>query len=374
MKFYLIAGEPSGDLHAANLVVALKKTFPDANFRGYGGEKMAQAGVTLVRHYAEMAFMGFVEVLRNLPTILRILSECKKDLAAYQPDALILVDYPGFNMRIAKFAKQKLGLKVFYYISPKVWAWNQKRALALKRDTDALFSILPFEIPFFAAYQFERVYYVGNPLFDAIQNYQAQEHEQPTLLAQTQKPIIALLPGSRKQEITLLLPEMVKVKAAFPDYEFVVAGVEHLPKKLYLPAQEGQIPILYGHTYALLQAAKAAVVASGTATLETALFQVPQVVVYKVNPLTYHIGKHLIRVPFISLVNLIAEKKVVSELIQKECNPLRIEAELARVLHQDRAQILADYQALRQKMQTEGVSLRTAHYISAFLKESDKSS
>ncbi|WP_245574496.1 lipid-A-disaccharide synthase [Hugenholtzia roseola] len=372
MKFYLIAGEASGDLHAANLVAALKTQFPTATFRGYGGEKMQQAGVTLVRHYAQMAFMGFVEVLRNLPTILSILSECKKDLRAFQPDALILVDYPGFNMRIAKFAKQKLGLKVFYYILPKVWAWNQKRALALKRDTDALFSILPFEIPFFAQYQVEHLYYVGNPLFDAIQN-QAQK-KPPAHLTQIEKPIIALLPGSRKQEVRLLLPQMLKITEAFPDYQFIIAGVIDLPTELYYPALDAGIPILYGNTYHLLQVAKAAVVASGTATLETALFDVPQVVVYQVNPLTYHIGKHLIRVPFISLVNLIAEKKVVSELIQKECNPLRIKAELARVLHQDRAQILADYRALRQKMQTEEVSLRTAHYISTFLKESDKKS
>jgi lipid-A-disaccharide synthase len=368
MKFYVLAGEPSGDLHGANLVKALRTHFPDSQFVGYGGEKMQSAGVELRRDYKQMAFMGLTEVLLNLPTILRILAEAKRDIRQSRPDAVILIDYPSFNMRVAKFAKKE-GIPVFYYISPKLWAWNRRRAVVLKKNVDALFSILPFEVEFFKQYQFEQVYYVGNPLFDAIAEFRTTPRmafcERHGI--SSEKPILALLPGSRKQELLRLLPEMVQLREQFTDYQLVVAGVSHLPQELYEPAHKAQIPIIYEDTYSILHHAALAVVASGTATLETALFGVPQVVVYKTSWFTYEVGKRLIRVPFISLVNLIAGKEVVVELIQQHCSSQRISEELRRIETQTQAQIQTDYRQLRQQLETEGVSLRTAHIIKSLL-------
>ncbi|MBD1392984.1 lipid-A-disaccharide synthase [Mucilaginibacter glaciei] len=363
MKYYLVAGEASGDLHGANLMKALKELDGQAEFRYFGGDLMAAEGGTLVKHYADMAFMGFVEVVANLGTILKNLKLCKADIAAYQLDVLILIDFPGFNLKIAEFAKAK-GLLVCYYISPKVWAWNQKRVLKIKRIVDHLFCILPFEVEFYKSWGME-IDYVGNPLLDAVDAFKPDTNflRNNNL---TNKKIVALLPGSRKQEISRLLPDMLVVAEKFPRHQFVVAGAPSFHPDYYQQYLKDQtIPVIFGATYDLLYVAEAAVVASGTANLETALFNVPQVVIYKGNAITIGIARMLIKIRFISLVNLIMDKTVVKELIQQECNPAEIYSELNNLINNrhHREQMLTDYDLLDQKMGSPGASAKTAALI-----------
>lgn len=366
MKYYLVAGEASGDLHGANLMKALKDQDPEAEFRYFGGDKMKAEGGTLAKHYAEMAFMGFTEVVLNLRTIFRNLKTCKEDILAYSPDVLILIDFPGFNLKIAGFGKEK-GIKVCYYISPKVWAWNQKRVLKIKKVVDKMFCILPFEVDFYKGWGME-VAYVGNPLLDE----KASFIPDPDFRAQHQlneDNIIALLPGSRKQEIERLLPAMLSITGQFPDQQFVVAAAPGFPVVYYQQFIGAKnVKLVFGKTYDLLNVARAAVVASGTATLETALFHVPQVVVYKGGTISIAIARMLVKIRFISLVNLIMDRKVVTELIQEDCNTVNITDELLRLIDgPGRVKIMEDYKKLSVIMGEPGASARTASLISAYL-------
>ncbi|MFD2933363.1 lipid-A-disaccharide synthase [Spirosoma flavum] len=369
MNYYLIAGERSGDLHGANLIRAIRQydhttAQPEATFRAYGGEQMEAAGAVLVRHYREMAFMGFLEVAKNLGTIRRILRECQADLLAHRPDVLILIDYAGFNLRMARFAK-KNGIKVFYYISPKVWAWNQRRALKIKANVDKLFTILPFETEFFAKYEYD-VEYVGNPLLDALADFHPANAFSEKI-GLDERPVIALLPGSRRQEITSILPAMLSATRQFPGYQFVVGTVTNLPDTLYdsLLADYPNVLRVSDAAYDLLHVSTAALVTSGTATLETALLNIPQVVCYKTTGITYAIAKHLISVPFISLVNLIAGHEIVTELIQNDLTPDRITAELSVILPGGarRDVQLAGYADVQKKMGGPGASERAGRLM-----------
>lgn len=368
MKYYLIAGERSGDLHGSNLIKGIRENDQDAQFRGWGGDMMAAEGLELVTHYKDTAFMGFLEVILNLHKISGFLKKCKKDILEHQPDALVLIDYPGFNLRIASFAKAK-GLKVFYYISPKVWAWNQKRALKIKQNVDHMFVIFPFEVDFYKKFDF-KVDYVGNPLMDAIANFRPDPDFKQKNLLDVGKPVIALLPGSRRQEIIGMLDLMLTVQPHFPEHQFVIAGVRNLPSELYARYSDNQnVNIVYEAAYDLLSVAEAALVASGTATLETALFNVPEVVCYKTSGFSYAVAKRLIRVPFISLVNLIMEKEVVKELIQDEFSEKRIVEELAKILPggAGREIQLQDYVNLHRLVGGPGASGRTGNLIVKYL-------
>lgn len=367
MKYYLIAGEASGDLHGANLMRALKHHDPEADFRFWGGDKMLAQGGTLVKHYKDLAFMGFAEVVMNLRTILGNLSFCKQDILQYRPDVVILIDYPGFNLRIAKFLK-KQGIKVFYYISPQVWAWKEGRVKGIKKTVDKMFVILPFEEPFYQKWDY-KVEFVGHPLLDALEQRQTDH----TFLQRNQlgdKPLIALLPGSRKQEIERMLPILLSVMPHFPEYDFVVAGLNHIEPAFYQQAAKG-LPyrLVTDQTYDLLEHSQAALVTSGTATLETALLGTPQVVCYKGSPLSYLIAKQVIRVPYIALVNLIMDKKVLEELIQGQLNTQNLATELQRLLQPEVRQQMADtYQALRMRLGGPGASDRAAELMVAALK------
>jgi len=357
MKYYIISGEDSGDMHAANLVTEIKYIDENAEIRAWGGDKLQQQGVTIVKHIKELAFMGFSEVIVNLPTILKNISFCKKDLLAFSPDALILVDYPGFNFRIAEFAKQN-GIKVFYYISPQIWAWKKSRIKQIKKMVDKMFVILPFEKQYYQSNNFE-VDFVGHPLLDEI----AKDNFYFSL--QTTKPIIALLPGSRKQEISKILPQMLGVVNDFPDYQFVVATTNSIKEEFYKNIITNKNVLLTkNETYGLLKNAKAALVTSGTATLETALFGVPQVVCYKTNFFSYQIAKRLVKTNFISLVNIIMAKMVVKELIQNELNPYNLSASLSKILENtNRERIQMDYNALKIKLGVKGASNKVADLI-----------
>ncbi|GAB4017352.1 lipid-A-disaccharide synthase [Spirosoma koreense] len=370
MTYYLIAGERSGDLHGANLIRAIRQHDPEATCRAYGGEQMEAAGAAIVRHYRDMAFMGFWEVAKNLGTIRRIMRECQADLLANRPDVLILIDYAGFNLRMARFAKQH-GIRVFYYISPKVWAWNQRRALKIKASVDRLFTILPFETEFFAQYDY-KVEYVGNPLLDALADFRPDPAFRSTL-GGANRPIIALLPGSRRQEITSVLPAMLATTRQFPDYQFVVGTVSNLPADLYdqFLAAYPDILRVSDAAYDLLTCSVAALVTSGTATLETALLNVPQVVCYKTTGVTYAIAKHLIAVPFISLVNLIAGYEVVKELIQNDLTSDRITTALKAILPNGsgRDKLLAGYADVQEKMGEPGASERAGKRMVEILRE-----
>jgi len=368
MKYYIIAGEASGDLHGSNLIKELRKADPATEVRCWGGDLMAAAGGTLVKHYKDLAFMGFVEVLSNLRTIFRNLEFCRQDIRAYQPDALILVDYPGFNLRIAKWAHRQ-GLKVIFYISPQVWAWKENRVRAIKENVDKMLVILPFEKEFYRRWDYE-VEYVGHPLVEVIDSFRADvklssgsdSHSSGFQATATQlagsRPIIALLPGSRRQEILKKLPIMLAVAPLFPDHQFVVAKAPGLEDSFYdlLLKDHPNVSSVRNETYALLSQAKAAFVTSGTATLETALFGVPEVVCYKGSPLSYHIAKRLIKVKYISLVNLIMDKPVVKELIQDELTPENIKKELTRLLTDEtrKKQLAEDYRHLKEILSKGG--------------------
>jgi lipid-A-disaccharide synthase len=367
MKYYLVAGEASGDLHGANLMKALKQEDPDAQFRYYGGDRMLAEGGTLQKHYSEMAFMGFTEVLLNLRTILKNMKACKADVLAYRPDVLILIDFPGFNLKIADFAKQN-GINTAYYISPKVWAWNQKRVLKIKKTVDRMFCILPFEVDFYKGWGME-VDYVGNPLLDAIGQFIPNAGFKD-IYRLNDKPVIALLPGSRRQEIERLLPDMLSMTTDFPDHHFVVAAAPSFDEKYYQQfISSANVTLVFNQTYDLLNIASAAIVASGTATLETALFHVPQVVVYRGGAISVAIARMLVNIKYISLVNLIMDKKVVTELIQEDCNKAKITAELMAVLDGPKRQdMLLNYKELSSRMGKPGASERTAKLIIQYFK------
>ncbi len=363
MKYYIIAGEASGDLHASNLIKELKKISPESEFRGWGGDLMQAAGATIVKHIRELAFMGFAEVLLNLRTIFRNLDLCKKDITEWKPDVVILVDYPGFNLRIAKFLKQN-GIKVFYYISPQIWAWKESRVHTIKKVVDKMFVILPFEKDFYARFQME-VDYVGHPLLDAIEEF---KHAPKTERENSAKPVIALLPGSRKQEISTMLPLMIETAQHFPSYDFVIAGAPAMPPEFYASFSAGKIPVVYGKTYSILQNAHAALVTSGTATLETALLGVPEVVCYKGNAISFAIAKQIVKVKYISLVNLIMDKEVVKELIQQELTVSQMKTELSKLLEPgQRSLILREYDLLREKLGGRGASARTAQLMIKYI-------
>jgi lipid-A-disaccharide synthase len=369
MKYYIIAGEASGDMHASNLMHELNQLDVDAEYRCWGGDLMEAEGGEIVKHYRDLAFMGFAEVLMNIRTITRNISFCKKDIVNYKPDVLILVDYPGFNLRIAAFAKAQ-GIKVYYYISPQIWAWKKSRVHQIKRNIDKVFCILPFEQDFYAKYDYHADF-VGHPLLDELRKHHAKALEKSpeitNILARDSRPIIALLPGSRKQEITKMLPVMVSVTEAFPQYQFVVAGVKWQPEELYRSLMpKNPLPIVWGVTYALLQQSYAALVTSGTATLETALFNIPQVVLYQANSVSYVIAKQLIKdISYISLPNLIMDKLVVTELIQHECNQQRVIEELQKITIDEvsRNQMLDDYKKLVEILGNGNASLKTAKIV-----------
>ena len=367
MKYYIVAGEASGDLHGSNLMRELKKLDTKAEFRFFGGDLMQAQGGTLVKHYKHMAFMGFLEVLLNFRIILKNISFCRKDLLTYQPDVLILIDFPGFNLKIAEFAKKK-GIKVFYYISPKVWAWNQKRVLKIKKVVDKMFCILPFEVEFYKEWGMD-IDYVGNPLLDAVTAFHPHPDFKKDNNLENHK-IIALLPGSRKQELDFLLPAMIAVTADFPDYKFVIAGAPSFTIENYEEYLQGKsIPVIFNQTYDLLNVAEAAIVTSGTATLETALFKVPQIVLYKGGKISIGIARLLVKIKFISLVNLIVNRQIVKELIQEDCNPIKIKEELTEILStKGREEMLDNYKELHQRMGEAGASEKTAKLMYSYLR------
>jgi len=357
MRFYVIAGEASGDLHGANLIKALKTKSPESEFRAWGGDLMEAQGATIVKHYRDLAFMGFTEVLLNLRTIFRNIAFCKQDLLAHRPDALILIDYPGFNMRIAEFAKQN-GIKVFYYISPQIWAWKESRVHKLKKTVDHMMVILPFEKDFYAKHGME-VTFVGHPLLDVING------EETAAPIERKSDLIALLPGSRRQEIKRMLPIMLRMPALFPDHKFVIAGAPSIEPEFYHQIiSEADVQLVFGQTHELFKTAKAGLVTSGTATLEAALFGMPQVVCYKGGRISYLIARMLIKVKYISLVNLIADKEIVKELIQKDLSPTQLKHELSIILSPEGSvKMQADYLELRQLLGGPGASERTAGHV-----------
>ncbi len=365
MKYYIIAGEASGDLHASNLMKSLKKEETHTDFRFWGGDLMEKVGGTLVKHYRELAFMGFAEVFMNLRTILNNIKYCKQDILQYAPDAVILVDYPGFNLRIAEFAK-KHNITVHYYISPQIWAWKENRIKKIKRDIDHMYVILPFEKDFYENKHDFPVHFVGHPLLDAIADRKPLD---PVIFAKenklNDKPIIALLPGSRKQEISKMLSVMLKMVPKFPDHQFVIAGAPSQELSFYENIiAETDVAIVENKTYDLLSVSNAALVTSGTATLETALLKIPEVVCYKGNKISYQIGKRLVNVKFISLVNLILDKEVVTELIQDEFNEKNLEDELFKILdHKYREEMFDQYYELERKLGGKGASEKTAKLI-----------
>ena len=366
MKYYIIAGEASGDLHASNLVAEIKKKDKKAEFRGFGGDLMKAQGVDLVKHYRLMAYMGFVEVAVNLRKVLGNIAQCKKDLVDYQPDVVILVDYPGFNLRMAKFAHEK-GFKVIYYISPQIWAWKRRRVNKIRASVDKMLVILPFEEEFYKQYGVD-VTYVGNPLFDELAKFGTPNRSiflRRNSLGE-KREIIALLPGSRKQEVKRMLPVMLKMVPRFPDYQFVVAGVSSLDKVLYKQIM-GNTDAFFveNQTYELLQNSSAALVTSGTATLEAALFTVPEVVCYKATDFSYRLAKAMIKVKYISLVNLVMDRESVKELIQNDLNEDKLAVELEQLLHNGKRQrqLLEDYEELKDRLGNAGASEKAAEVI-----------
>lgn len=369
MKLYIIAGERSGDLHGSNLVKSLRNLNASLTLRGFGGDEMRISGVDIFVHYEQLAFMGFISLVTKAFTILKYIRLCKKDILHFQPDAIILIDYGGFNRGVARFAKKK-GIKVFYYIPPKVWAWYQDRAIELKRNVDRMFVILPFEKKFYKEKCDWDVDYVGNPVLDAIKSFKAD----PDFLAKNKvdrnKKIVALLPGSRKMELKLVVPLMADVVKKNPTYQFVVAAVSNLDEKLYGELQNiSNVKFVREAAYDLLSVADAAIVTSGTATLETGIFKVPQVVVYKMGAVEYQIVSRLVKVRFISLVNLIADKEVIKELIQDNAVPTILNNELSKLLMEGeyRDEMKRNYEILYNTLNSGSASENTANLILKYL-------
>ena len=379
MKYYLIVGEASGDLHASNLMKALKERDTEADFRFFGGDLMSAVGGTRVKHYKELAYMGFIPVLLHLRTIFRNMDLCKKDIQTWNPDVVILVDYPGFNLKIAEFVKKHTSIPIYYYISPKIWAWKEYRIKNIKRDVDELFSILPFEVPFFEGHQYP-IHYVGNPCVDAVDAFKrryTETFEEFTASHQLDsKPIIALLAGSRKQEIKDNLPLMLEASKDFTkDYQLVLAGAPSMDTSFYQPYLRKDVPvrIVFGQTYPLLSHAKAALVTSGTATLETALFKVPQVVCYYTacGKFVSWLRKKILKVKFISLVNLVADKEVVRELVADSMTTANVYSELSALLYDEncRSQMLAEYDRMIEILGPAGASRQAAERMLEQLKK-----
>ena len=373
-KIYIIAGEASGDLHGSNLLKEFIQQNNESNsplnlqFRFWGGDKMEEAiGQKPVKHFKELAFMGFVEVLANIRTILGNIAFCKKDIEAFQPDALLLIDYPGFNLRIAEWAKLK-GIKIYYYISPTVWAWKESRVYKIKKAVDHMFVILPFEKPFYDKFNYH-VDYVGHPLLDAIHQYRFIQKDRVQFIHENklnQDPIIAILPGSRKQEIRKKLPVMLEAVKDLTNYQIIVAGAPSLDHSFYQEfIKSNSVKIVHGKTYDLLSASEAAIVTSGTATLETALLDIPEVVCYKTSKISYSIAKRLVKIKFISLVNLIMDKEVVRELIQDDCTSETIKTELSYILEggKNRNRILNEYQEMKKILGEGGASKKVAQLM-----------
>ena len=371
MKYYIIAGEASGDLHGSNLMKALQKVDANAEFRFWGGDLMQNVSDKLVKHYRDLAFMGFLEVIKNLRTIFKNIAFCKQNILAYNPDVIIFIDYPGFNMRIAKWAKP-LGFKTHFYISPQIWAWKENRIKDIKRDVDKMYVILPFEKDFYEKKHNYPVEFVGHPLIDAISD--RTQKDEALFRARNRlndKPIIALLPGSRKQEITKMLSVMLSVVDDYPNYQFVIAGAPSQEYSFYEQyITNPNVNFVSNKTYDLLSVATAALVTSGTATLETALFKVPQVVCYKGSWFSYQIGKRLVNLEYISLVNLIMDKEVVTELIQDDFNTINLKKELKKTLNEfDRTKFFVNYYELEKKLGGKGASRKTAELIYNSIKE-----
>ncbi len=373
MRYYIISGEASGDLHGSNLIRAIHQQDPNAEIRCWGGDRMQQAGATLVKHYRDLAFMGFVEVIRHLRTIFKNIDFCKKDITSFQPDVLVLIDYPGFNLRIAEWARQSAlatkdrgAMRIAYYISPQVWAWKENRVKKIKRDVDKMLVVLPFEVDFYKKWDFE-VTYVGHPLVEVVSQAKSSAVTNPI----SGKPVIALLPGSRTQEIKIKLPEMLKMVHHFPGYQFVVAQAAAQPDSLYKEIIAGRpVSIVKDQTYNLLKQSVAALVTSGTATLETALFGVPQVVCYKGNAVSFWLATKLVHVKYISLVNLIMDKPLIKELIQNDLNETNLLGELKKILGDEAYQsgIKSGYDSLWHLLGDSPASANAAKEIIALCK------
>lgn len=373
MKYYIIAGEASGDLHGSNLVASIRQKDPGAKIRAWGGEKMRRNGANVVKNYHDLAFMGFVEVLMNLNTILKNFNFCKKDITEFNPDALILIDYPGFNLKIAKWVKKK-GFKVFYYISPQVWAWKRRRVYTIKKVVDKMLCILPFEKKFYDNYDVD-CQFVGHPLLDEIAKVEPVDKNKfyKANRLNPKKELIALLPGSRKQEVSRMLTVMLDVVKMFPNYQFVIACAPSLPVSYYkkIIGEKSNVRLVLNRTYQLLQLSSAAIVTSGTATLETALLDVPEVVCYKANKISYLIARQLAKVKYICLVNLIMDRLVVKELIQGDMTANSIRDELQSLLNSSKRQkkLLEDYEELKYVLGNAGASDRAAETIISYVKK-----
>ena len=377
MKYYLIVGEASGDLHASNLMKSIKAVDAGAEFRFFGGDLMSAVGGTRVKHYRELAYMGFIPVLLHLRTIMSNMKFCRKDVEAWQPDALVLVDYPGFNLSVAEYIRKKTDIPVYYYISPKIWAWKERRIKNIKRDVDELFSILPFEIDFFEKKHNYRINYVGNPCVDAVDDFKRNKAlSRDAFLERNslgEKPIVALLAGSRKQEIKANLPMMLRAVREYPGYQPVLAGAPGIDKEFYEPYIDAGVKIIFGQTYDILNNAHVALVTSGTATLETALFNVPQVVCYAMpmGRLYSWLKKHFLKVKYVSLVNLVADCEVVRELVAADMTPSNVIAELGELLPPDskkRTAMLGEYSRMMEILGKPGASQRAAEKMVSLLK------
>ena len=375
MKYYIIAGEASGDLHGSNLMKAILRCDPQAEIRFWGGDLMQSVGGTLVKHIRDLAFMGFVEVVANLRTVLKNIALCKMDIVEFKPDAVIFIDYPGFNLKIAKFTHAK-GFKNFYYISPQVWAWKKGRIKTMRKVLDMMYVILPFEKPFYDRNNVQNVEFVGHPLLDAIAEFDKNAQladDFRTRNGLDERPIIALMPGSRKMELRKMMPDMCQLAAQHSEYQFVIAGMRLLGSSMYTPyIHSDNVSIVYDQTYPLLKTAFAGVITSGTATLEAALFDLPLVVCYKANALSVFIAKRFAKVNYISLVNLIADKPVVKELIQNDLNANDLEAEFRKITVDEtyRQNLQHEYDLLKEQLGGVGASQRTVSSILNYLKPS----
>ena len=363
MKYYIIAGEPSGDIYGSRLIQEIIKTNPNSEIRFWGGDLMKKSGGMLVKHYKDLAFMGFLEVLKNIFKILKNLSFCKEDILGFKPDKIIFIDYPGFNLRIAKWAKRKK-FDTYFYISPQVWAWKENRVKSIKKYINQMYVILPFEKSFYEKKHNFKVHYYGHPLLNIIDKTVSSKNNK--ILTKSDKPIVAILPGSRKQEIDSILNKILKVVKDFKDYQFIIAGVNHLNKKTYqdvIKRNDVSVSVVYNKTYELLINSEAAIVTSGTATLETALIGTPQIVCYTTNSFNMFLAKLFVKINFISLVNLILNKETVKELIQSDVNKKNIKKELKLILTSRRNQIKKDYKSLRKLLQGNKIEKKIVNHI-----------